>query len=445
MTHATITAARLRELSRLELSRWLGTAVADWAIIALTFVTVAQIDHPVAYVLALIPLGSRQQGLGALFHDAAHGLVTRRRGVNDLLGSLLAAWPLGLTLGGYRRYHFAHHKSLGSADDPENHHKGLIRQWRLPARPLRVALGFASDLFGGGLPHLLAAGKLTRPTRALEALGMLGAWAGLGALFYALDLLWVPILWIASIATVFWSGVRLRIWTEHLGTTGTHRIHVPEWLEQLIMPHDIGLHWEHHRYPTVPFYRLRALRDALPDPPLVSLRELAASFRRSAALASGAVGDTVLPAPLEPPARSSSSSSSALRDLAVHVVAPLLVGAAIYLLVRDRSLAIFDHLARLGLALPQPQPATGAVAVIGAWLPSATWTYALTASVALLWPDAGKARTAYLSLALTVALGWELGQSLGQSHGWWPGTFAAADLLATIVAFCAALRYTSTS
>src|SRR5690349_2737849 len=209
----------LARLSRLEPERWLGAAIADWAVIALTFWVVAQFEHPLVYALAVIPLGSRQQALGALFHDAAHNLVTRRRRLNDALGSLLAAWPLGLTLGGYRRYHFAHHRALGSADDPENHHKGLLRQWNLPARPIRVLAGFVADLLGGGLPHLLAAGKLTRPVQVLEAIGMLLYWATIVGVCVWLGAWWIPVLWVVSIATVFWSGVRLRIWTEHLGTS----------------------------------------------------------------------------------------------------------------------------------------------------------------------------------------------------------------------------------
>ena len=142
---------------------WLVAAAVDWAIIVAIFVVVAKVDHPVAYALAVFPLGSRQQGLGALFHDAAHRLVSRRRGVNDGLGSVMAAWPLGLTLGGYRRYHFAHHDGLGTARDPELTHKRTIPQWRLPASGVRLLLAFVSDLVGGGLPHLVAAGNLTRP------------------------------------------------------------------------------------------------------------------------------------------------------------------------------------------------------------------------------------------------------------------------------------------
>jgi fatty acid desaturase len=423
-------------LSRLEPARWLGAAITDWAIIALTLLVVAQIDHPVAYVLAVIPLGSRQQALGALFHDAAHQLVTRRRIVNDVLGSLLAAWPLGLTLGGYRRYHFAHHRALGSADDPENHHKGLLRQWSLPARPGRVLAGFVGDLFGGGLPHLLAAGKLTRPVSVAEACGMLLFWAAIVSACVWLGAWWIPIVWVASIATVFWSGVRLRIWTEHLGTSSTHRISVPEWLEQLIMPHDIGLHWEHHRYPSVPFYNLAALRVRVEGPPIVSLVALARGFLASAPLPSGQVADTVHAAPISsvPDPRHTTRRAVAL------VLVPLLAGVLVYALLRPPGIVLDDWLARLGLFVPRLQFSAGWLAPIFAWLPSALWTFALTAFVGGLWPPTlARPRRVWLAVVAVVVFGWELGQVLGC----WPGCFSLADLLASVVAFSAALRYTS--
>jgi fatty acid desaturase len=424
----------IAELTRLQPTRWLGAAVTDWAIIALTLLVVAQIDHPLAYVLAVIPLGSRQQALGALFHDAAHQLVTRRRGLNDALGSLLAAWPLGLTLGGYRRYHFAHHRALGSADDPENHHKGLLRQWNLPARPGRVLAGFFGDLLGGGLPHLLAAGKLTRPVSVLEAIGMAVWWAVIVGACVWLGVWWIPVVWVASIATVFWSGVRLRIWTEHLGTSSTHRIHVPEWLEQLIMPHDIGLHWEHHHYPSVPFYNLAALRSRVDGPPTVSLVALARGFLDSAELASGEVADTVHAAPISIP----QSRWTTWRAVAL-VLVPLLAGMLVYALLRPPGIVFDEWLAGFGLSVPRLQLSTGTLAPIVAWLPSALWTFSLTAFVGWLWPTFVRPRRVWLAVVAVVVFGWELGQALG----WWAGSFSIADVLASVVAFSAALRYTS--
>lgn len=419
----------MRELSRPAAARWLLPCVVDWALIAATFAGAAWVDHWAVYALAVIPLGSRQQALGALFHDASHGLVSRQRGLNDFLGSLLSAWPLGLSLGGYRRYHFAHHRLLGTDQDPEIAHKRALPQWVLPAAPSRVARDFSSDLVGGGLPHLLAAGGLTRPVAVGEALGLGAFWAAVLLVFFWLHALWIPVLWVISIATVFWSGVRLRIWTEHLGTRDTHRISVPAWLGHLIMPHNIGLHWEHHHWPGVPFWNLARLRALMPPgspgaPPVLPLSRLLGAFARSAPLASGQVGVTIQPDASTPPDVTREAAPASLDEpralgFFLHVGLPLAAGALVYVACRSalpRALAWLPVSGWLVGRLP------GRFVDV---FPDAAWSYALTAFFMLLWADApGGARLFWVALSFAVSAGWEL----GQLNHLTPGTFDVFDL-----------------
>jgi hypothetical protein len=202
------------------------------------------------------------------------------------------------------------------------------------------------------------------------------------------------------------------------------------------MPHDIGLHWEHHQHPSVPFYNLAALRARMEGPPLVSLRALARGFLASATLASGQVADTVHVAPIStvPGPRHTTRRAVAL------VLVPLLAGVLVYALLRPPGIVFDDWLARLGLVAPRVQWSVGWLAPILAWLPSAVWTFAATAFVGGLWPPTlVRPRRVWLGVVAVVVFGWELGQALG----WWPGSFSIADLLASVVAFSAALRYTS--
>lgn len=424
--------AALRQLSGPSPGRWLLAASVDWCLIAATFALVAWLDHPLAYALAVFPLGSRQQALGALFHDAAHRLVARGRLANDAAGSLLSAWPLGLSLGGYRRYHFAHHRLLGSEGDPEISHKRAIPQWALPASPLRVFRDFSGDLLGLGLPHLAAAGGLTRPVSFAEAGGLGLFWLAVLAITWKLHMIWVPALWVASIATVFWSGVRLRIWTEHLGTTDTHRIDVPPWLAHLIMPHSIGLHWEHHHWPAVPFCNLPRLRALLPPgqqgaPPVLPVGALLRAFFRSAPLPSGHIGDTVgrdgATAPDPALERRREAEQQALRYLA-HVGLPMAAGLLLYLTCRPalpRALAWFPAGGALVGRLP-----SRLVDVF----PDAAWSYALTAFFMLLWRDAPRAsRWPWVAASVAASAGWELAQFARLV----PGTFDPADLVFGVV------------
>jgi len=418
--------ANLRELAAPRVSRWLTAAAIDWAVIVLTFVAAARIDHPAAYVLAVLPIASRQQALGALFHDAAHRLASRDRALNDVLGNLFCAFPLGLTLGGYRRYHFAHHRFLGTDQDPENAHKRLLKQWALPARARRVLPWFVADLLGGGVPHLVAAGKLTRPVSVAETFGLGLEWLVALGVAWRLGVVWIPVLWIAGIVTVFWSGVRLRIWTEHLGTKDTHRIQVPRWLAIAIMPHDIGLHWEHHHFPSVPFYNLARLRALLPAnadgaPAVTSLPALATGFLRSAPLGSGEVGETVVPAESASPIRERGRAFAFF----AHVAIPLVLGVGVYLACRTKLPRV---LAWIPVHAPLAAVVPGAIAGV---LPDMAWSYALTAMMAIVWRSGpARARLLWVGGAWMFAASWEVGQYVGIV----PGTFAWSDLVTSLAA-----------
>jgi fatty acid desaturase len=427
--------ALLGELRALSPARWLAACAFDWLLIVATFVIVGAIDHPLVYALAIFPIGSRQQGLGALFHDAAHRLVTRDRRLNDATGSLFAAWPLGLTLGGYRRYHLVHHRKLGSPGDPEMGHKRALPHWDLPLAP-RQALHFASDLVGGGIPHLAAAGRMTRPVRAGEVIGLSIFWIGVALAFWQLHLLWVPLLWVVSIATTFWSGVRLRIFTEHLGTRDTHRITMHPWLEAIVMPHAIGLHWEHHHFPEVPFHRLRALRAALPSPRVIPLHELLRDLAKTRQLPSGDIADVTRDTD------GSEGSSVATLDapaelplwtrLAAHVALPLAIGVGTYLFLRpDPPVA-----AALRAALHLGPLASAPVGSFLDVLPDAAWAYAVTATPLLVWWRGPRgARLGWTAAAVALAVGWELGQRVGVT----PGGFSTEDLVGSATAAALAL------
>lgn len=399
----------------------------DWAVIVGVFVAARAVHHPLGYALAVLALGSRQQGLGALFHDAAHRLCARDRSVNDALGNGLCAFPLGLTLSGYRRYHFAHHRHLGTDADPEITHKRALPQWSLPARPTAV-VHFASDMVGAGVPHLIAAGGLTRPVSLSETLGLALEWAVALAAAWWFGALWVLALWIAAIVTVFWSGVRLRIWTEHLGTLDTHRIAVGTVMGHFLFPHCIGHHWEHHHFPSVPFWNLDRLRRALAPgvdgaPPIVSLGALARGFVNAQPLPSGTVGAVVGRALESPPA-------GAFTQWVWGVVAPLVLGAMVYVLCRAHPPRVLAWLPAHGALVPY------GFAQLADQLPDALWAFALTALQCLVWARERSLRAVlWIASAPAAVVLWELSQRAHLTRG----TFDPWDLVASLVACAAAV------
>jgi hypothetical protein len=127
----------------------------------------------------------------------------------------------------------------------------------------------------------------------------------------------------------------------------------------------------------------------------------------------------------------------------LHVVLPVALGAAIYVLFRSPRLRVFDWLQAMGLgnAVPAARAwARPAGEHLPEWLlfsaPDGLWVYGLTACLALVWRGApSPARRAWLCAGVALGAGGELGQLAGLV----PGVFDPADLLLCVVAGGAAI------
>ena len=203
--------------------------------------------------MCIIVIGSRQHALGILGHDGAHGHGIRNLKVNDFLTNLFCFWPIGMHLPVYRRFHFHHHKHIGTLDDPE-----LITKywsgpnWDLPVSMKLICFNFLIDLSGIGFltykrrlfkkkfidiflhknikntdhgAKFFNTLETEHKTIHAEIIFMIIA---IGILaYYAL---WnVIILWFVSLLTAAFAFFRIRIWTEHLGTNETHRLKANWW------------------------------------------------------------------------------------------------------------------------------------------------------------------------------------------------------------------------
>lgn len=73
------------------------------------------------YPLAVIMIGAHQRGISTILHDSAHGVLTKNRLLNFLLGTLPTAWPIFQRHFAYKESHVhSHHPFLGRADaDPD--------------------------------------------------------------------------------------------------------------------------------------------------------------------------------------------------------------------------------------------------------------------------------------------------------------------------------------
>jgi fatty acid desaturase len=248
---------------RPEFRRWFLPVLTEWALAALILAAAALADSWWVWPPAVLLLGTRQHALSILGHDAAHFLASPRRRLNDRAAELLCFWPLMAGLTAYRRFHFRHHAFLGTPEDPEREH---LRGWSRPhfdppksrRRFARYVLG---DLVGLGLVEVYRAVKLVgRDATTRDRVGPVLWWLSAGGALVALGLWPVVLAWFAALGTSFWMCFRLRIWTEHCGTDGTHKVTASWPWRAFVCPRNTWCHAEHHANPGIPFWALPAAR-----------------------------------------------------------------------------------------------------------------------------------------------------------------------------------------
>lgn len=280
--------APLRALGARAPLPWLADCAIDWIVIAAALAMIQLWPHVYTVIAGILIVGNRQHPLAILGHDGTHYTLSRNAALNDFLTNLFCFWPLGLTVSGYRALHYAHHKNTGTAHDPELGHKRMrAPQWDLPATPRTVLRYALMDLIGFSLADYIIIVRFSKPQARREYLPL--------ALFHmlALSLLlgfggWaMAAAWYAGLTTSFMMFFRLRLWLEHQGTGETQRLALTPWQGTLLAPHNAWHHWEHHKYPTIPYHKLPQARQCLTGPAILTLPELLAALAHADAVPSG--------------------------------------------------------------------------------------------------------------------------------------------------------------
>lgn len=280
----------LQELSKPTVWPWLIDALMDWAIIIAAMALVYFMPNILTFLVAVLLIGNRQHALIILGHDGAHFTLTRKRALNDFLTNFFSMWPVGITVSGYRLLHYRHHKHTGQSEDPELAHKrSRSPQWNLPVNLPTIIKYAVMDIFGCSIPDYYIIVTYSKPNYKTDyiplalwhlafvsALVLTGYWLG-------------AILWYSSLLLTFMMFFRLRLWLEHQGTPGTHRLRLNFWQGALLAPHNSWYHWEHHHWPSVPYHRLPRLRELFKNIPVLTLKELLKNFKNAPSMTSGEV------------------------------------------------------------------------------------------------------------------------------------------------------------
>jgi fatty acid desaturase len=280
----------LRSLSQRTVWPWLRDAFFDWVVIIGALVGFHTFANPVTWVLALLVIGNRQHALAILGHDGTHFTLSDNKKTNDFLTNLIAMWPIGLTVSGYRLLHFRHHQLTGTEGDPElGHKRARSPQWDLPAKPLRILKYAMYDIVGYSIPDYLIILKFSKPATQSEYIPLICFHVIATTLLAISGLWWAAVLWYCGLITTFMMSFRLRLWLEHQGTPETHRLHLNFWQSALLAPHNAWMHWEHHHWMAVPYHQLGELREHITGKPIWTLGKLLKWFQTTNFIPSGEV------------------------------------------------------------------------------------------------------------------------------------------------------------
>ncbi len=252
--------------------------VHAWGVIFAAMALFAFAPNPLTWAIAIVAIGSRQLGLAVLMHDAAHGVLTNNKRLNDVLGQVFCAWPVITDMNLYRTYHLQHHRWTQQKNDPD---LGLSAPF--PITPQSLERKVIRDLTGQTTfkqrlaQFRSALGKPGVPVkdRALNFFRRLGGpllmngfllggllATGYGYLYLAL--------WVLPFFTWFPMITRVRNIAEHAVVPDNDdpfrnaRTTKAGWFMRAVLaPYWVNYHVEHHLLMYVPCYNLPKLHALL--------------------------------------------------------------------------------------------------------------------------------------------------------------------------------------
>ena len=268
----------IRRLSTLRPSIAVAHVILEWLLIVPVIWASYQLFHwnvvagIVGYVVAWAWTGARQHALATLMHEGAHFRLLPRKWCNDLFAELFLAWPLMISVRAYRQHHFAHHRSPNNDDDPDWTLRN-DRDWEFPKTRAGLAKVFLFDAIGLNFKdEMRFFNRYFYPRGRKSWLDYL-SWVYYATLLSVVTYysLWPVFLayWMVPLLTSLKAITRMRTIAEHYGVEYDHpfrqtRTTYPGFLGKLLIgPKNIGLHLDHHLYPSVPFYNLPDLHGEL--------------------------------------------------------------------------------------------------------------------------------------------------------------------------------------
>jgi fatty acid desaturase len=257
----------------------LGYLALVWATVIAGFALVAAYPHPLVVVAVAIVVSGRQEALLNVHHECIHSMFVPGRTANDRISIWLCASPCASPYWAARARHLAHHRLLGTDDDPDGPlHKGPGFSTRR-----RTVQTFAAGVVGIYAVKVVFADDAATPLDPAERRADVAHIAVTQLVLCGVTTLmfgwWVyPLVWLLPLGTMTVFSHQLRSFGEHALTPSEEGVHPDRLITTashpverfLVAPYRMNYHAEHHLFPWVPSPRLPTVQrrlDARPDAP----------------------------------------------------------------------------------------------------------------------------------------------------------------------------------
>jgi fatty acid desaturase len=252
----------IQRFRRISNPRALGAILGDYLIIAGLIALAVRVDHAPVTLVAIVLIAGRQVALTNLMHAAGHYSLFTPRKWNERL-EFLYAYPIFDSVSTYRGDHLDHHAEF-ARESPERF-AYLHDELRLPDLGVwgRTWVVFVRGFLGySGLLFVFETAKalVRSPRFALKMIlfwtPVFGLCAGMGWMRY-LGLFWLLPLCLIYPVFNMWAEI-----SDHFQAADDSRNQVGVFHFFFFKGHDF-YHGLHHRYPTIPFYRLSEVHEYL--------------------------------------------------------------------------------------------------------------------------------------------------------------------------------------
>ena len=288
----------IRHLSRVD--NWKSTYVLlhQWLVIAMAIALAVIADRWWLYIAAIVIVAAKQHALAVIVHDATHYRVFTSRFANEYLGNVLCAFPIFISVQGYRGEHQQHHMWTNTHEDPYLRMFDQDTAWQWPKTTGQALWLIFTDLTGLNTLRNLRLIRRWAPFAqwlkhhqnpqlnrrlTIDVLYYLIFWLTIFSLLTLFGM-WKMflLLWVLPALTFYVLFTRLRWISEHpYGSSKeivfkTRHIEATNLERFFIAPLNVNYHIAHHLFPAVPLHNLPKAHNCLLQHP--SSREEAGRY-----------------------------------------------------------------------------------------------------------------------------------------------------------------------